>query len=456
VAEDEKEEAKKEGEEGEEEEKPTKLGKFIQTYSAFLSTFVIGVAGLLATSIWQYRQSEIARRQAESQQRVAETQAANAWRVERAGILAKNLTLLTKGGGTVDQRYGVLLSLTRGKIVDPELAISYALDLGLENPEYMKSVLAATEDKSWPQLMNAFQLTCMQRFGVARDLEVCRGDKLADRSTAIAEALAVDLERGIKPSPLTLLAEEREVEASPAKLSWLFEPYVTDLYEKRQWHALDAFEKSSSGARLVAAIVLATSRTGEFVTGDEASQLEKLHAERRKHIAEYLLGPKCDPECKGKLVDVMISLWGEAQGDFDEPLAKLFERPRTESGPALARVHQRLLWCQIDAGDLDLLRDRVLVARLAQAAASAKPDLSALSDLASLLALAPDPTEEKARAAHRSAIAALQKTGAEIYRKSFINRRLIAERERRDPPPTARKLNFCQAGAQQAAPTLPE
>jgi hypothetical protein len=448
-------EDEQEGEE-EEKEKPTKLGKFIQTYSAFLSSFVIGVAGLIATSIWQYRQGEIARRQAEGQQRVAETQAANAWRVERAGILAKNLTLLTKGGGTVDQRYGVLLSLTRGKIVDPELAVSYALDLGLENPEYMKSVLAATDEKSWLQLMNAFQLTCMQRFGVARDLEVCKADKLADRSQAIAEALATDLERGTRPSPLELLADDRTVEGSPGKLSWLFEPYVTDLYERRQWHALQAFERSSAGARLVAAIVLATSRTGEFVSRDESVELDKIHAERRKHIASYLLGPQCDPECKGKLVDVMLSLWGEAQGDFDEPLGKLMERPRNESGPALARVHQRLLWCQIDAGDLELLRDKVLVPRLVEVIARPKADPALIADLASLLAVAPDPTADKAKLAHRDALSALQKANPDVYRKSFINRRVIADRERRDPPPAARKLNFCQAGAQVVMPSLPE
>ena len=38
----------------------SKLGRFIQTYHGFLSSFVIGVAGLVATSIWQYRQSKTA------------------------------------------------------------------------------------------------------------------------------------------------------------------------------------------------------------------------------------------------------------------------------------------------------------------------------------------------------------------------------------------------------------
>jgi hypothetical protein len=49
-------------------EEVSKLGSVIQTYSAFSSSFVIGVAGLVATSIWQYRQSQIASAQAHSEQ----------------------------------------------------------------------------------------------------------------------------------------------------------------------------------------------------------------------------------------------------------------------------------------------------------------------------------------------------------------------------------------------------
>src|SRR5215475_12479137 len=105
-------------------EPPTesKFGQFIQKYHTFLSSTVIGVAGLIATSIWQYLQSEVAQRQSESQQRVAQTQAENQWRIERAEILSKNLQVLSAQTGNVEQRYGVLLSLARGNILDPELA----------------------------------------------------------------------------------------------------------------------------------------------------------------------------------------------------------------------------------------------------------------------------------------------------------------------------------------------
>src|SRR5215471_3121625 len=101
----------------------SRLGKFIQTYHTFLSSFVIGIAGLVATSIWQYRQADTASRQAQAQQRVAEMQADNNWKIEKAQILAKNLQVLAQGSSNIEERYGVLLSLTRGNILDSELAV---------------------------------------------------------------------------------------------------------------------------------------------------------------------------------------------------------------------------------------------------------------------------------------------------------------------------------------------
>src|ERR1700739_362841 len=112
MADEKKEDAKKEdadkkpeGDETTPDKETSKLGRFIMKYHTFLSSFVIGAAGLVATSIWQYRQSEVAQRSAESQQHVAETQADNQWRIERAEILAKNLSVLSaQGPGSVEQR----------------------------------------------------------------------------------------------------------------------------------------------------------------------------------------------------------------------------------------------------------------------------------------------------------------------------------------------------------------
>jgi hypothetical protein len=446
--------------EEEEKEKPTRLGKFIQTYSAFLSSFVIGIAGLIATSIWQYKQSEIARRQAESQQKVAESQAANSWRIERAEILSKNLQILSAhGAGTLEQRYGVLLSLTRGNILDPELAVSYALELGKENTEYMRSVLSSTADKSYAQLAHAFQLTCVQRFGVARDVDLCKNDRYSDRSDALAQLISDEMEAASNSGttgPLGILRDERSVQALAQKLAWLFEPYLQQLYDRRQWNEIARFEGYSTGARLVAALVLSTSRTGEFVTAAEANDLNRFHGERRKWLTQYLFGVSCDGECKGKLIDVMLSSYGEAQGDYDDALRKLIERPRNEAGPSVGRVHARLLWCQIDPDDENTFRDHVLAPAVMDAAAQPKLDGAMLDDLTGLLALVPEPSDYLGLTAWKVMLGKLQKINPDRYQKAYVGRRAIADRERRDPPPAMKNVSFCGAPSTlSSGPALP-
>jgi hypothetical protein len=435
----------------------SRVGKFIQTYSSFLSSFVIGVAGLIATSIWQYKQSDIARRQAESQQKLAEIKAENDWRIERAEILSKNLSVLSSHGpDSADQRYGVLLSLTRGNILDPELAVSYALELGKDNPDYMRSVLASTADKNYTQLAHAFQLSCLQRYGVERNVEVCATEQQQSRSDEIAALVSDELQAASsqgKPGPLSLLRDEQQVQAAPGRLAWLFEPYLSELYERRQFREIQRLEGTSVGARLVAALVLATAHTGEFVTPEEANTLEKFHQERRKWLAGYLFGHGCDGECKGKLVDAMLSVYGDAQGDYDETMRRLLLRPRAEVGAAIGRLHQRLLLCQIDEDDLALFRDRVLVPALGEALDKTKgKDVAstAAADIAALLAICPPPADPPAKSAYDAMLDRLRKDG-DRYQKNFVTRRKIAERERADPPPALRKLSFCEAAERDEA-----
>jgi hypothetical protein len=441
----------------------SRLGKFIQNYSTFLSTFVIGVAGLVATSIWQYRQSQTALKQAESEQKIAATKADNEWRIARAEILAKNLNVLsTQGANTADQRFGVLLSLTRGAILDPELAVSYALELGKDNARYMHDVLAATDHKNYQQLGQAFRLTCLQRYGVQRDAEICKDDKLAERSEAIADLLHEELDaldasgdaKAIAQGPRWLLRNDREVQSSVAKLAWLFEPYLQDLYEKKQWKEIAQFEASSPGARLVAAIVLATARTGELVGQGESADIEKFHAEHRKWLREYLLGKSCDPECRGRLLDVMLSVYGESDGDYDETMRHLLSLPHAESGPALGKLHTRLMWCQVDKDDLDLFRDHVLVPSLIEMLARPKPDAVAIGELIALVAMTPDPVDGPSLAAWKAMVASLQKS-AEHYDHAFAKHRGEVKHERANPPPMVKKSSFCGV-AEAAASTETE
>jgi hypothetical protein len=295
-------------------------------------------------------------------------------------------------------------------------------------------------------------LTCDQRFGVTRAVESCKNDKLAERALALADLIADELatdmlERRAKdggpdrPGPLDLLRDEAKVQSQATRLAWLFAPALGDLYDRRQWRDIDEFEATSPGARLVSSLVLAAARTGELITTDEEQQIGAFHAERRRRLSDYLLGRSCDAECKSRLVDFMLTSYAEAEGEYDQAMSKLLLRPRGESGAALGRLHARLLWCQIDTGDLAQLRDRVLAPTVA---ALAKTGGSQLVDIIDLLALAPAPPAGPLDKPWRAALAALRSAG-EKHTRLFEERRAAARRSRQMPSTALRKIDFCTA-----------
>jgi hypothetical protein len=437
----------------------SRLGRFIMRYHTFLSSFVIGVAGLIATSIWQYRQSETTRNQAEAQQKVAETAAENSWKITRADILSKNLAVLSSNGAdTVGQRYGVLLSLTRGEILDPELAVSYALELGKDNAEDMTSVLASTKHKDYGRLGRAYVLSCEEKYGITRALDVCI-DRLAERSDAIGKLFADDVQvalTGGERAPMALLDREREVQLEIQQYVGLYETALTQMYEHREWDAIARFAKWSSGAHVVSALVLAAARTGEFVTDDEAKLLDAFHDEQTRWLSDYFTGKACDAECKGHLLEVMVSHFQEAQGDFDAALRTLLVSPRSSSGVAISRLHARLLWCQLDDSDLIPLRDHALVPAAEQVLANPAVDAAIREAVVSLLAVVPVPAASDAAAA--TAWATLQghldKAGPRVT-KLLKDRREAAARQRIAPPPALRARNFCNAQDQASTDGVP-
>jgi hypothetical protein len=147
------------------------------------------------------------------------------------------------------------------------------------------------------------------------------------------------------------------------------------------------------------------------------------------------------------LVDVMLSSYGEAEGDYDDPLKRLLRQPHAEAAPTFGHLHARLLWCQVDGDDLASFRDRVLVPSLTEALA-AKPDPTLLEDLVGLIALVPEPatTDAKAQDAWKKMMAALPRAGEKAQR-TLATRRAASARERANPPPMIKKVNFCNAAA---------
>lgn len=236
-----------------------------------------------------------------------------------------------------------------------------------------------------------------------------------------------------------LLRDERRVQADVQPLTGLFETALDEIYDRRAWDELDHLESLSPGAHLVASLVLAAAHTGEFVSEDEEKTLVKFHAAQTRWLTDYLGSKACDAGCKGRLLDVMVSHYEEAQGDFDVALRHLLESPRAVSGPAIARLHSRLLWCQVDDSDLVPLRDHVLVPA-AQELLAAK-DSTARDDIISLLALLPDAGDaEKTLATVPDAL------------KLLHERREIAQHQRQTPPPSMRKVSFCTPATKPGAP----
>ncbi|MEO7733966.1 MAG: hypothetical protein ABIY55_23585 [Kofleriaceae bacterium] len=436
-------------------EPQSRLGRFLTKYATLVSSTVLGIAGLAATSIWQFRQSATAQQQAESQQRVAEMQAQNNWRIERADVLSKNIgTLAASGPDTVEQRYGVLLSLTRGNLLDPELAVSYALELGKDNAEYMQSVLANVPEKDYPRLARAFTVSCQDRFGTAPPIEMCN-NKLAKRSEAIATLIEDDGDTalaGMSPGPLVLLKEERPVQLHVGRMSALFAPLLTALYADRKWDAIKKFMAYSNGAHLVAALVLTAARTGEFVTEEEAKQLQQFDDTHARWLATYLTGPTCEAECKSRAMSNMVSHFAAAQGSYDAAVRQLLQAPRAQSGMAVSFLHTRLLWCQVDPADVAALRDHILVPAVIAVLANPHPDASVRDGLFSLVLLTPEPSAEDApaTAAWQAMTAAITKADEKVAR-TFTDRRATAAHQRLNPPPALKKANFCAAAASPAS-----
>jgi hypothetical protein len=159
----------------------------------------------------------------------------------------------------------------------------------------------------------------------------------------------------------------------------------------------------------------------------------------------YLLGRRCDPDCRARLVEFMLATVQESDGEYDQALREILLRPRAETGHAVDQIHTRLLWCQIDPDDLALLRDRVLVPTLRQAIKQPPKDPAIIDDLVSLFALTSPPIEPGALAAFNDTRAAVKAN--DRLEKLFATRQSRANRQRSSPPPMIKRVSFCGVAA---------
>jgi hypothetical protein len=225
------------------------------------------------------------------------------------------------------------------------------------------------------------------RFGITRDVQVCPPAGLVERSNAIAQLFADEIDdarhKGGENGPVAILADERYVQSMPLKLAALFLPYLTDLFERRQLAEISAFEQTSLGARLVSA---------HGARADPAQRLRRGQRERGDRQvprpAHGLVAPvpvrlELRRRVQGSAGGHHAHQYVESAGRFDQALRQLFVRPRGEVAMALARLHSRLLQCQVSPEDGDGLRDNIIIPALSEALARGASE--AIDDLLGLL-----------------------------------------------------------------------
>jgi len=376
----------------------TSVGKLIRENTQFLSSVVIGGAGLIATSLHQCSTADLARRQSQWQRRMEVERSNNAWRIERAKILADNLRTLTqRGGDTAEQRYGVLLSLTRGKIIERDLAVSYALELGKDSPEDMRSVLLNIEDKDIPyykRLIDAYVPTCMQRFGITvPSMYVCRKDEQSGLADGLADSVADDLTAATFPnlSPaLQILHDERYIQVKLVPLVGLYGAFISEMYERRQWPALELFAMGSPGARLIGTLNLLMQPLDQINSEELAIARQRFEA-GRLWLQSYVSGPSCDGECRGRVLSVLVSNLTRSPDYFPSLLRSLLSGQRAEVESAINRLQGRISSCQMEPTQTVTLRDQVLVPALLAQATKPQIDAEFLDGMLGLLQLLPLP-----------------------------------------------------------------
>src|SRR5262249_48237465 len=115
--------------------------------------------------------------------------------------------------------------------------------------------------------------------------------------------------------------------------------------------------------------VLAADPSGELVGAEEAQKRAKFHEMRQQRLEKMLLDNSCDAECRGAAAEILLNGLPEFGGAY----ARVPRAPRAQrgagSGAVHARLHRRLLLCQLDAPAGEKLLTDVLLPSYADLAA---------------------------------------------------------------------------------------
>src|SRR5262249_11823540 len=141
--------------------------------------------------------------------------------------------------------------------------------------------------------------------------------------------------------------DERIVKKNLMRLVYLFEPYLAQVFAAERLSDVDAFEKQGRGAQLVAAFVLAGDPAGDsFVADNHAAERARFHEARQTKLAEMLLDPGCDVDCKGQGAELLLNGLEDYGPAYARVMVQLIEHLGPDTTQVVQRLHRRLLWCQ--------------------------------------------------------------------------------------------------------------
>ena len=418
------------------------------------------LAGLIATSIWQYRQSQTAAEQARSEQAIARTKADNDWRIARAEILSKNLNVLSTQGPQT-RRPALRRAAVADARGDPRSRAGGVVRAGAGQGQRRATCARCWRrpaQKNYSQLAQAFKLTCLQRFGVEKAAEICKDDALAERSDAIAQVFQDELEAATAASqpPGARAAVDpagrargagvpgqdglavRAVPAGSLRAAAVAgDRALREVLDRaRGWWRRWCWRPRAPASWSAPARARSwTSSTPTAASGWSAT----------------CSGRSCDPDCRGKLVDVMLSSYGEAEGDYDEPLqapaAPAARRGGADVRPP-ARAPALVPGRRRRSGVVPRPRAG---AALTEALAAPKPDPHAArgSGRAWSRWCPSRPATADAEGAGRLEEDAwrrcAQGAASSAQNARWPRARAASARERANPPPMIKKVNFCNA-----------